>query len=125
MLSEESLIERKVNKIGASMELSSRPSKSFGVSLLFIYLFTHACTFWFYFILFYLTTTCYNENAESSTETQNSEAIRPSSAKVLNGAGDDGNKRARGMVLPFRPLSISFDEIRYAVDMPPVHLIFT
>ena len=74
---------------------------------------------------FYLTTTCYNENAESSTETQNSEAIRPSSAKVLNGAGDDGNKRARGMVLPFRPLSISFDEIRYAVDMPPVHLIFT
>uniref|UniRef100_F6H3T2 ABC transporter domain-containing protein n=1 Tax=Vitis vinifera TaxID=29760 RepID=F6H3T2_VITVI len=26
--------------------------------------------------------------------------------------------RKRGMVLPFEPLSISFDEIRYAVDMP-------
>ncbi|KAL6344901.1 hypothetical protein AAG906_006658 [Vitis piasezkii] len=27
-------------------------------------------------------------------------------------------RRKRGMVLPFEPLSISFDEIRYAVDMP-------
>jgi hypothetical protein len=26
----------------------------------------------------------------------------------------------RGMVLPFQPLSITFDEIRYAVDMPQV-----
>ena len=26
----------------------------------------------------------------------------------------------RGMILPFEPLSITFDEIRYAVDMPQV-----
>jgi len=26
----------------------------------------------------------------------------------------------RGMVLPFQPLSLTFDEIRYAVDMPQV-----
>lgn len=26
----------------------------------------------------------------------------------------------RGMVLPFEPLSVTFDEIRYSVDMPPV-----
>jgi len=28
----------------------------------------------------------------------------------------------RGMVLPFEPLSLAFDEIRYAVDMPQVLL---
>jgi hypothetical protein len=28
--------------------------------------------------------------------------------------------RKRGMVLPFEPLSLTFDEIRYAVDMPQV-----
>ena len=29
----------------------------------------------------------------------------------------------RGMILPFRPLSISFDDISYFVDMPPVSLV--
>lgn len=29
----------------------------------------------------------------------------------------------RGMVLPFEPLSITFNEIRYAVDMPQVSSI--
>lgn len=29
-------------------------------------------------------------------------------------------KTKRGMVLPFVPLSLTFDEIRYAVDMPQV-----
>ncbi|KDP33642.1 hypothetical protein JCGZ_07213 [Jatropha curcas] len=33
---------------------------------------------------------------------------------------DDHQKRKRGMVLPFQPLFITFDEIRYAVDMPQV-----
>lgn len=28
--------------------------------------------------------------------------------------------RKRGMVLPFEPLSIAFNEIRYAIDMPQV-----
>lgn len=28
------------------------------------------------------------------------------------------------MVLPFEPLSLAFDEIRYAVDMPQVPSIF-
>ncbi|KAH7846162.1 hypothetical protein Vadar_010629 [Vaccinium darrowii] len=31
---------------------------------------------------------------------------------------ESGQNRKRGMVLPFEPLSIVFDEIRYAVDMP-------
>jgi len=28
----------------------------------------------------------------------------------------------RGMVLPFQPLFLAFDEIRYSVDMPQVHV---
>lgn len=31
--------------------------------------------------------------------------------------------RKRGMILPFEPLSITFDDIHYAVDMPQVLLI--
>lgn len=30
----------------------------------------------------------------------------------------------RGMVLPFEPLSLTFDDIRYSVDMPQVHYLF-
>lgn len=29
-------------------------------------------------------------------------------------------RKDRGMVLPFQPLSLTFDEIRYSVDMPQV-----
>lgn len=29
-------------------------------------------------------------------------------------------KKKRGMLLPFEPLSITFDDIRYSVDMPQV-----
>lgn len=29
----------------------------------------------------------------------------------------------RGMILPFTPLAMSFDEVSYFVDMPPVSLI--
>lgn len=38
------------------------------------------------------------------------------SARVDNGKASRSGKR--GMVLPFQPLSLTFDEIRYAVDMP-------
>lgn len=33
---------------------------------------------------------------------------------------EDNPNRRRGMVLPFEPLSITFDNIRYSVDMPQV-----
>jgi hypothetical protein len=33
---------------------------------------------------------------------------------------DDSGPSQRGMVLPFPPLSLSFDDIRYSVDMPQV-----
>lgn len=32
----------------------------------------------------------------------------------------DSNANKKGMVLPFTPQSITFDEIRYSVDMPEV-----
>ncbi|KAG5551935.1 hypothetical protein RHGRI_010140 [Rhododendron griersonianum] len=44
-----------------------------------------------------------------------------SSTSMATGVGsitDAGQNRKRGMVLPFEPLSIAFDEIRYSVDMP-------
>ena len=45
---------------------------------------------------------------------------RTLSARVGSINASDNNRK-RGMVLPFTPLSITFDEIRYAVDMPQVH----
>ncbi|KAL5710887.1 transcription factor [Ranunculus cassubicifolius] len=40
------------------------------------------------------------------------------SAKVKETNAVNGKKKKRGMVLPFQPHSISFDEVRYAIDMP-------
>ncbi|KAB5513950.1 hypothetical protein DKX38_027856 [Salix brachista] len=45
-----------------------------------------------------------------------SSSPRPPSSRIPSFG--DGNQTKRGMVLPFQPLSISFDEIRYSVDMP-------
>ncbi|XP_012076649.3 pleiotropic drug resistance protein 1 [Jatropha curcas] len=46
-----------------------------------------------------------------------SSSFRMPSARVGSSSGADKDRK-RGMVLPFQPLSITFDEIRYAVDMP-------
>lgn len=58
-----------------------------------------------------------SSRAKDSFE-ESSNGVQSSVTRVLDKASDGGKKRARGMVLPFQPLSISFDEIRYAVDMP-------
>ncbi|KAG6571198.1 Pleiotropic drug resistance protein 1, partial [Cucurbita argyrosperma subsp. sororia] len=65
--------------------------------------------------------TCCNDNqtiynAERS-ENEVSLSSRTSSARVGSINEADRNKK-RGMVLPFEPHTITFDEIRYAVDMP-------
>ena len=62
----------------------------------------------------------YNHWVERSSEGQSSATVRSSSKRVLNSTGDVNQKRAGRMVLPFEPHSITFDEIRYAVDMPQV-----
>ncbi|XP_022148619.1 pleiotropic drug resistance protein 1-like [Momordica charantia] len=56
-------------------------------------------------------------SSERRTENQLSLSSRTSSARVGSISEADPNKK-RGMVLPFEPHSITFDEIRYAVDMP-------
>ncbi|XP_050212985.1 pleiotropic drug resistance protein 1-like isoform X3 [Mercurialis annua] len=57
------------------------------------------------------------ELSERGNASQRNVSTKASSARVSNLS--NGNRdRKRGMVLPFQPLSISFDEIRYAVDMP-------
>ncbi|GMP94686.1 hypothetical protein CsSME_00044052 [Camellia sinensis var. sinensis] len=50
-------------------------------------------------------------------EVQRSVSSRSMSSRVGSITEAD-QKRERGMVLPFEPLSITFDDIRYAVDMP-------
>ncbi|TKY74693.1 Pleiotropic drug resistance protein 1 [Spatholobus suberectus] len=50
-------------------------------------------------------------------ENRRSVSSRTLSARVGSIGAIDRNRK-RGMVLPFTPLSITFDEIRYAVDMP-------
>ncbi|KAK1265609.1 Pleiotropic drug resistance protein 3 [Acorus gramineus] len=43
---------------------------------------------------------------------------RTTSRSMRTEGTGNGNKNERGMVLPFTPLSITFDDIRYSVDMP-------
>lgn len=57
----------------------------------------------------------------SGTESQRSVSSRTISARIGDTNGIDQNNK-RGMILPFEPLSITFDEIKYAVDMPHVSI---
>jgi len=61
----------------------------------------------------------YNFDVTKGNASQRSFSSTTLSAKVgsINAAD---HTRKRGMVLPFTPLSITFDEIGYAVDMPQV-----
>ncbi|KAM3688044.1 hypothetical protein ACJW31_10G120800 [Castanea mollissima] len=54
---------------------------------------------------------------EQRAEDQRSVSSRSLSTRV-GGIDEAYQNGKRGMVLPFEPLSIAFDEIRYAVDMP-------
>lgn len=52
-----------------------------------------------------------NANEQDMQENSSLEATNPVASK-------------RGMVLPFTPLAMSFNNINYYVDMPPVNLVF-
>ncbi|XP_011019747.1 PREDICTED: pleiotropic drug resistance protein 1-like [Populus euphratica] len=57
---------------------------------------------------------------KSSSE-RGKDSKRNSSARVPSlriPSPGDANQNKRGMILPFQPLSITFEEIRYSVDMP-------
>ncbi|KAJ8773506.1 hypothetical protein K2173_005752 [Erythroxylum novogranatense] len=59
----------------------------------------------------------YTNTSGRGTEIQRRVSSRNSSARVGSGSENTQNKN-RGMVLPFQPLSITFEDIRYSVDMP-------
>ncbi|XP_021275679.1 pleiotropic drug resistance protein 1-like isoform X2 [Herrania umbratica] len=57
------------------------------------------------------------KSSDRGKESPRSPSSRPSYARM--GSFDEASQRSRrGTVLPFEPFSITFDEIRYAVDMP-------
>ncbi|KAK9946083.1 hypothetical protein M0R45_011563 [Rubus argutus] len=58
-----------------------------------------------------------SDNADSKNDSRRSVSSRTLSARVgsFNAATEN---RKRGMILPFEPLWITFDEIKYSVDMP-------
>ncbi|RDX70994.1 Pleiotropic drug resistance protein 1, partial [Mucuna pruriens] len=89
LISEEALAERKAGRNEHNIELSS----SFKGS------------------------SVYNFNADKGNENRRSVSSRTLSARVGSIGANDHSKK-RGMVLPFTPFSITFDEIRYAVEMP-------
>jgi hypothetical protein len=63
-----------------------------------------------------------NTGQTTQGELQLQQIQRNSSSLHRNGSSNNTSKSAvtRGMVLPFQPLSISFDDISYYVDMPVV-----
>ncbi|KAJ8530723.1 hypothetical protein K7X08_023604 [Anisodus acutangulus] len=56
--------------------------------------------------------------SEESESNENSESSPQISTTEGDSAGENQNKK-KGMVLPFEPHSITFDEVVYSVDMPP------
>ncbi|KAE8056422.1 hypothetical protein FH972_013197 [Carpinus fangiana] len=58
-------------------------------------------------------------STEKSFSDRGNESRRSVSSRTLSTrVGSINDVKRRGMVLPFEPLSITFDEIRYAIDMP-------
>ncbi|KAG5034249.1 hypothetical protein JHK87_009159 [Glycine soja] len=56
-------------------------------------------------------------SSDRGNESRRNMSSRTLSARVGSIGASEHNKK-RGMVLPFTPLSITFDEIRYSVEMP-------
>ncbi|KAL1831046.1 hypothetical protein ACET3Z_000697 [Daucus carota] len=56
------------------------------------------------------------DNLEKGNQDRRSVSSRSMSARV--GIINEDNQKKHGMVLPFQPLSITFDDISYRVDMP-------
>ncbi|KAI7987445.1 Pleiotropic drug resistance protein 1 [Camellia lanceoleosa] len=60
-----------------------------------------------------------NRLLESGDEVQRSASSTSVTSRV-GSISEFSHNRKHGMVLPFEPLSITFDDVRYAVDMPQV-----
>lgn len=55
-----------------------------------------------------------------SNEQNGGSTVAQSSSTRKEGAVESNHNRKTGMVLPFEPYSITFDDITYSVDMPQV-----
>lgn len=66
------------------------------------------------------------ENKIDVTESANggSESSARSSVREV-GRSEPNQRKKKGMVLPFQPHSISFNEVKYSVDMPQVGFFCT
>eukprot|EP00262_Sarcandra_glabra_P011220 TRINITY_DN269_c0_g1_i4.p1 TRINITY_DN269_c0_g1~~TRINITY_DN269_c0_g1_i4.p1 ORF type:complete len:861 (+),score=138.76 TRINITY_DN269_c0_g1_i4:178-2583(+) len=89
VISEETLQETHANRTGEVIELSSRGKSSARRSM----------------------------SKERDDEIRRSN-ISTGSPSARSEAVADANQSKKGMVLPFQPLSITFDDIKYSVDMP-------
>lgn len=63
-----------------------------------------------------------HDGAVRETESQRGISSGRTMSKKVGSISYSDPNRKRGMVLPFEPLSIAFDEIRYAIDMPQVKI---
>lgn len=114
ILTKEAFDEKCSSKEGDSQELSQRGKVSTGEPLRQRFINTVATKV-------ALTLIKSDDNcAERRNESRRSVPSKTLSARVGSFSGQEQNRR-RGMILPFEPHSIAFDEIRYAVDMPQVH----
>jgi ABC-type glutathione transport system ATPase component len=62
------------------------------------------------------------ENKEKQSRKQELELSHSVGQHSVTGSKDSGQGR-KGMVLPFAPLSLTFNNIRYSVDMPEVNFL--
>lgn len=114
ILSKEALAEKNANRTGDFIELSRSGKSSLGASqdcpmyVAFSTLYDSSCKF-----------NHYENNAERGNQSQRSVSSRTLSARV-GSLSNASQNRKRGMVLPFQPLSMTFNEIRYAIEMPQV-----
>ncbi|KAI8547246.1 hypothetical protein RHMOL_Rhmol07G0179600 [Rhododendron molle] len=108
VLSKETLEERNVYKGGEVIELSSRGNSSSGGSF--------NSQFPFLTCEFLAITYLFHNYEDRGVEHRRSVSKLISSR--VGRSSEVNQNRKRGMVLPFEPLSITFDDIKYAVDMP-------
>lgn len=59
-------------------------------------------------------------DAERGNESRRSTVSSRNLSARVGSFSEFAQNQKRGMILPFEPHSITFDEIRYAVDMPQV-----
>ncbi|KAI3866681.1 hypothetical protein MKW92_039907 [Papaver armeniacum] len=64
------------------------------------------------------STSSTSRNSGERTEYTNKSISSTPSSTRMNPINEVDRSKKRGMVLPFQPLSITFDEIKYSVDMP-------